>query len=47
MDGGRIIEQGTHPELLDHNGYYARLWALQQEKARQELAGDEPVSRLA
>ncbi len=27
LDGGRIVEQGRHPELLAAGGYYARLWA--------------------
>ncbi|RMT49008.1 hypothetical protein ALP47_200103 [Pseudomonas savastanoi] len=26
MDNGRIIEQGSHTELLSSNGTYARLW---------------------
>jgi ATP-binding cassette subfamily B multidrug efflux pump len=29
MDAGRIIEQGSHAELLAANGLYARLWARQ------------------
>lgn len=29
MDDGQIIEQGTHNELLNQNGHYAKLWAHQ------------------
>ena len=29
VDGGRIVEQGTHEELLALNGHYARLYAIQ------------------
>ncbi len=31
MDAGRIIERGTHAELLARNGRYADMWALQQQ----------------
>ena len=32
MDAGRIIERGTHRELLDAGGQYAQMWALQQQE---------------
>lgn len=32
MDGGRIIERGTHRELLVKQGVYAQMWALQQQE---------------
>ena len=33
---GRIVERGTHPQLLDAQGEYARMWALQQQRAQAE-----------
>ena len=30
MDAGRILERGSHAELLAANGRYAQMWALQQ-----------------
>jgi ATP-binding cassette subfamily B protein len=29
LDRGKIIEQGTHQELLERDGTYAKLWAHQ------------------
>jgi len=31
LDHGRIIERGTHAQLLEANGAYARMWSLQQQ----------------
>ncbi|HXI36782.1 MAG TPA: ABC transporter ATP-binding protein/permease [Burkholderiales bacterium] len=33
---GRIVERGTHAQLLDAQGEYARMWALQQEAAQAQ-----------
>ncbi|MCW5624486.1 MAG: ABC transporter ATP-binding protein/permease, partial [Burkholderiales bacterium] len=32
MDRGRILERGTHRELLERDGAYARMWRLQQQE---------------
>ncbi|TDR73072.1 ABCB family ABC transporter ATP-binding protein/permease [Paludibacterium purpuratum] len=32
LDGGRVIEEGTHRELLARQGRYAEMWRLQQER---------------
>jgi subfamily B ATP-binding cassette protein MsbA len=37
MDGGRVVEQGSHADLLARGGHYARLYALQF--AEQEETG--------
>jgi subfamily B ATP-binding cassette protein MsbA len=36
LDAGRIVEMGTHPELVQTRGYYARLYELQFEPALSE-----------
>ena len=37
MDEGRIIEQGTHEELMAKNGYYAKTFRSQYGEIPQEL----------
>ena len=38
MEGGRIIERGTHPMLMAANGRYAQMWRLQQAGGDAALA---------
>jgi ATP-binding cassette subfamily B protein len=37
LEGGRIVEQGSHRALLDQGGLYQQMWQLQQED--RALAG--------
>ena len=36
IDEGRIVEQGSHTELIDHNGYYAAQWRVQTGLLQQQ-----------
>ncbi len=38
MDQGRIVERGSHFQLLEQRGIYANLWALQKE-GREKIKG--------
>ena len=38
LDHGRIVERGTHRDLLEAGGAYAQMWALQQQ---EEAAADQ------
>ena len=33
LEAGRVIEAGTHEELVDHGGLYAALWRVQTGEA--------------
>jgi ATP-binding cassette subfamily B protein len=48
MDHGRIVERGNHRALLELDGAYAQMWALQQREEAQRLEvaavdGHEPA----
>ncbi|MEW6293963.1 MAG: ABC transporter ATP-binding protein/permease [Pseudomonadota bacterium] len=32
LDGGKVVERGTHRALLERDGAYAHMWALQQQE---------------
>ncbi|MEO0604565.1 MAG: hypothetical protein AAF211_24230, partial [Myxococcota bacterium] len=34
LDEGRLLQSGTHAELLAEGGHYADLWRLQTEEPR-------------
>jgi ATP-binding cassette, subfamily B, heavy metal transporter len=38
LDGGRVVERGTHVALLALQGTYARMWRLQQDEERRAPA---------
>ena len=39
MDAGRIVERGSHAQLLAQGGRYADMWALQQNEKLEPMAG--------
>jgi ATP-binding cassette subfamily B protein len=41
LDHGRIVERGTHFELLAADGLYAQMWARQQAR-KDEAALSSP-----
>ena len=44
LNHGRIVERGTHWQLLAAEGEYARMWALQQQAAQAEAVLEQAKS---
>ena len=40
LDHGRIVESGTHQDLLGQNGVYAHMWSLQQHESAEQAESD-------
>ena len=41
LEEGKVIEQGTHADLLKQNGFYAEMYARQQQQE-----GDKSIFEL-
>lgn len=37
LDAGRVAEQGTHAELMQKGGLYARPWTLQMKPSGRRI----------
>ncbi len=39
LDGGKVVERGTHRELLQNHGFYRHIWAIQNSMEEGEQLG--------
>jgi ABC-type multidrug transport system fused ATPase/permease subunit len=44
IDGGKVVEQGKHAELMSRQGVYANLYEMQFKLVREAEAGADPRS---
>jgi ATP-binding cassette subfamily B protein len=44
MEGGRIVERGTHAELMTAGGRYREMWSLQQADERRGVEQEAALS---
>ena len=47
MAGGRVIERGTHPQLLAAGGAYQEMWELQQKEREADAAVESDSGTVA
>ena len=47
LDHGRLVEQGTHRELVARDGLYRQLWEAQTRRPRRAVAPVAPVPEIA
>jgi subfamily B ATP-binding cassette protein MsbA len=45
LDSGQVVELGTHAELMERNGLYARLYSMQFRDPEEELAALQAARR--
>ncbi|MBI4755995.1 MAG: ABC transporter ATP-binding protein/permease [Betaproteobacteria bacterium] len=43
LDHGRVVERGSHPQLLEAGGAYAQMWALQQQEEAVGRSSPTPL----